>query len=178
MKIGNIHVKISAVGIAVALIFAFFLLFRYYIQQDLYVLAWGVPMLVLLIVIPIGLNYMSQSSYIDVIPEYEREAKKVRVKAITMQMLQQPVRLEGVVERVFFKYLNRPQYLVADSSGAISVKMFTTPQENVVKGDLVEVLGMVMKRYVFTGEPVINCVRIKKIEKIADSVTPSKKMKK
>jgi len=178
MKIGNTNVKISAVGIAVALIFAFFLLFRYYIQQDLYVLAWGVPMLAMLIVIPIGLNYMSQSSYIDVIPEYEREAKKVRVKAINPQMLGQAVRLEGVVERTLFQYLNRPQYLVADSSGEISVKMFTTPQEKVVKGDLVEVLGQVMKRYVFTGDPVINCVRIRKIERIADADKPPKKKKK
>jgi hypothetical protein len=178
MKIGNTNVKISAVGIAVALIFAFFLLFRYYIQQDLYVLAWGVPMLAMLIVIPIGLNYMSQSSYLDVIPEYEREAKKVRVKAINPQMLGQAVPVEGGVERALFQYLNRPQYLVADSSGEISVKMFTTPQEKVVKGDLVEVLGQVMKRYVFTGEPVINCVRIRKIERIADADAPPKKKKK
>jgi hypothetical protein len=31
--------------------------------------------------------------------------------------------------------------------------------------DVVEVLGQVIKRYVVTGDPVVNCVSIRKIEK-------------
>jgi hypothetical protein len=80
-------------------------------------------------------------------------------------MVGQPVRFEGVVERVYFKYLNRPQFLIADKSGEVSVKMFTTPQEDINKGDIVEVLGIVMKRYMATGDAVINCVSIRKITK-------------
>jgi hypothetical protein len=72
------------------------------------------------------------------------------------------------VERVHFRYLNRPQYLVADKTGEISVKMFTSPTEDVRVNDLVEVLGSVIKRYVVTGDPVINCVSIKKIGKKAE----------
>jgi len=76
-----------------------------------------------------------------------------------------PVRIEGVVEKVRFKILNRPQYQVADRSGSISVKMFTNPGEDVNVNDIVEVLGQVIQRYVFTGDPIINCVSIKKIKK-------------
>jgi len=79
-------------------------------------------------------------------------------------MLGKPVRIEGVVERVYFDFLDRPQYLIADRSGEISVKMFTAPREKIRKDDVVEVLGTVMKRYILAGEdPVINCVSIRKV---------------
>jgi hypothetical protein len=80
-------------------------------------------------------------------------------------MVGKPVRIEGVVERVYFQFLNRPQYLVADRSGEISVKMFTSSPEDIKVNDVVEVLGQVIKRYVVTGDPVVNCISIKKIDK-------------
>ena len=73
------------------------------------------------------------------------------------------MRIKGVVERVYFQFLNRPQYLVADRTGEISVKMFTTPTERVQNGDVVEVRGTVVKRYIMTGDAVINCVSIRKV---------------
>jgi RecJ-like exonuclease len=75
------------------------------------------------------------------------------------------VRIEGVVEQIHFQFLNRPQYTVADRSGAISVKMFTTPNEDVKVNDVVEVLGQVIQRYIVTGDPVVNCISIRKIKK-------------
>jgi hypothetical protein len=77
-------------------------------------------------------------------------------------MIGKTVRINGVVERVHFQFLNRPQYAVADRSGAISVKMFTSPDEDIKVNDRVEVLGQVIRRYIVTGEPVINCVSIRK----------------
>ena len=56
--------------------------------------------------------------------------------------------------------LNRP-HLVADRTGEISVKMFTSPAEDVQKG-MWSVLGMVVKRYLLSGDAVINCVSIGK----------------
>ncbi|WP_371415214.1 nucleotide-binding protein [Methanogenium sp. MK-MG] len=116
----------------------------------------------MLLAIPIALNYMSQSQYNDLIPYYEAEAVSVRVATIRPNDIGKIVRVEGVVERVLFKSLNRPQYLVADKSGEMSVKMFTTPKEDVKKGDVVEILGQVIKRYVVVGDPVINAVLIRK----------------
>ena len=85
-----------------------------------------------------------------------------RVRLINENMIGKIVRIEGVVERVHFQFLNRPQYTVGDRSGSISVKMFTTPEEDVKVNDIVEVLGQVIKRYIVTGEPVINAVVIRK----------------
>jgi len=107
---------------------------------------------------------MSQSHYEALVPEYESEAQKVRIRAINMNMIGKPVRVEGIVELVRFGFLDRPQFVVADKSGEISVKMFTAPKERIRKDDIVEVLGTVMKRYILVGEsPVINCVSIRKI---------------
>lgn len=165
MKIGKVNVRISIVALAVVVIFAVLLITAYVLSGDAYLFVWGIPCLILLVVIPIGLNYMSQSQYEDLVPVYEREARPVRIKMINESLLNKPVRIEGVIERTYFQFLNRPQYLVADRTGEISVKMFTNPKEDVVKGDVVEVLGMIIKRYVITGDPVVNCVSIRKIGK-------------
>jgi hypothetical protein len=165
MSSGKIRPKISIVAIAVFVVFTILLFVAYYLTQSWQLLLWGIPTLILLLVIPVALNYMSQSQYVDLTPVYEREARPVRIKLINPGMIGDPVRIEGVVERVYFQFLNRPQYLIADRSGQISVKMFTSPQEKVNKGDVVEVLGLVMKRYMLGGDPVINCVSIRKINK-------------
>ena len=166
MKIGNVEVKVSIVAIAVFVIFTILLLWASVSSPEVRSqLIWLIPGLFMLLVIPIALNYMSRSQYADITPVYEAQAKTVRIKLINESMVGKPVRVEGVVERVYFQFLNRPQYLVADRSGEISVKMFTSPDEDVKVNDVVEVIGQVIKRYIVTGDPVINCVTIKKIKK-------------
>ena len=166
MKIGNVDVKVSIVAIAVFVFFTLLLLVASLSSPEVQSqLIWLIPALFMLLVIPVALNYMSRSQYADMAPIYEAEAKTVRIKLINESMVGKPVRIEGVVERVYFQFLNRPQYLVADRSGSISVKMFTSPDENVKVDDVVEVLGQVIRRYIFTGDPVINCISIRKIKK-------------
>jgi hypothetical protein len=166
MKIGNVDVKVSIVAVAVFVFFTIFLLFAsMYSPEVRSQLIWMIPALFMLLVIPMALNYMSRSEYNNLEPIYEAEAKPVRIKLINESMVGKPVRIEGVVERVYFQFLNRPQYLVADRSGEISVKMFTSTTEDIKVNDVVEVLGQVIRRYVVTGDPVINCISIRKIEK-------------
>jgi RecJ-like exonuclease len=153
----------------VVVIFTIFLGISYYITGETQLLLWGIPTLILLLLIPLGLNYMSQKEYAAVRPQYEKEARTVRIKLINLSMVGEPVRIEGVVESVRFQFLNRPQYIVADRSGEISVKMFTQPEMKVKPGDVVEVLGLVIKRYVVSGEAVINGVSIRKIEKTVET---------
>jgi hypothetical protein len=166
MKIGTIDVKVSYISIGVFVFFTLLLILASLgdpgMRQNL---IWMIPSLFLLLVIPVLLNYMSRSQYKDLEPVYEKEAKTVRVRLINESMIGKIVRIEGVVERVHFQFLNRPQYSVADRSGAISVKMFTTPPEDVKVNDVVEVFGQVIRRYMLTGEPVINCVIIRKINR-------------
>jgi len=166
MKIGNVDVKVSIVAIAVFVVFTILLVAASVNSPEVRAqLIWLIPGLFLMLVIPIALNYMSRSQYADIEPIYEAQAKTVRVKLINENMIGKIVRIEGVVERVYFQFLNRPQYLVADRSGEISVKMFTSTDEDVKVNDVVEVLGQVIHRYIVTGDPVINCVSIRKIKK-------------
>jgi len=163
MKIGNYEVKISIVSVLVFIFFTLVLAYTSLSSPEVRSnLIWMIPALFMLLVIPVALNYMSRKQYADLEPEYERQAKNVRVRLINENMVGKIVRVEGVVERVHFQFLNRPQYSVADRSGAISCKMFTSPDEDIKVNDLVEVLGQVIRRYIVTGEPVINCVSIRK----------------
>ena len=166
MKIGKVEVKVSIIAIAVFVFFTLLLLVASIYSPDVRSqLIWLIPGLFMLLVIPMALNYMSRSEYADLEPLYEAQSKTVRIKMINAGMVGKAVRIEGVVEQVHFQFLNRPQYTVADRSGAISVKMFTTPNENVKVNDVVEVLGQVIQRYIVTGDPVVNCISIRKIKK-------------
>ncbi len=165
MKIGSIEVKISVIAIAVVVVLTLILIITVVYTGDSRLLIWGIPTLVMLLLIPVALNYLSQRQYGELEPVYRSRAKNTRIRMINESMIGQVVRVEGVVERVYFQFLNRPQYLVADRSGEISVKMFTNPTETVKKGDIVEVLGTIINRYIVTGDPVINCVSIRKIKK-------------
>jgi hypothetical protein len=169
MKIKNVNARISVITMAVVAFFAIILAISFVLTGDLYLLAWGIPTLVFLAIIPLALNYMSQKEYADMVPMYEAEARPVRIKLINKNMIGQPVRVEGVVEQVHFQLLNRPQYRVADRSGEISVKMFTSPPENIKVGDVVEVLGQVIRRYIVSGDPAINCISIRKISKVIET---------
>lgn len=163
MKIGNVDVKVSILAIAVFVIFAILVIiasiFSPVVRSNL---IWLIPVLFMLLILPVALNYMSQRQYADLRPEYERQAKTTRIKLINESMVGKIVRVEGVVERAHFQFLNRPQYSVADRSGAIPVKMFTSPEEDIRINDIVEVHGQVIRRYIVTGDPVINAVTIRK----------------
>ena len=166
MRIGTVDVKVSIVAVAVFVFFTIFLLYAsMYSPEVRSQLIWMIPALFMLLVIPMALNYMSRSQYNALEPIYEAEAKPVRIKLINESMVGKPVRIEGVVERVYFQFLNRPQYLIADRTGEISVKMFTSTNEDIKVKDIVEVTGQVIKRYVVTGDPVVNCISIRKIKK-------------
>ncbi|MFA7562677.1 MAG: nucleotide-binding protein [Methanoculleus sp.] len=164
MQIGDVKVRVTAVTVAVFLFFIVLIAVYVLTTGDVYALYWAVPAVIMLLFIPMALNYMSQKQYASLVPMYEAEAKNTRIREINLNRLGEPVRIKGVVERAYFQFLNRPQYLVADRTGEISVKMFTSPAEDVQKGDVVEVLGTVVKRYILTGDAVVNCVSIRKVK--------------
>ena len=120
MKIPHIEARISPLQAGVLLFFAIFLLYSYSVSGSPMVLLYGIPLLIALAAIPMLLRHMSQSQYEHLIPVYEAEAQKVRIKGINLNMVGKPVQIEGVVERVYFSFLDRPQYLVADRSGGSS----------------------------------------------------------
>jgi len=165
MKIKGTNVGISIINLFVVVFLTIFLAIYVILTGDFFVFAWGLVLVVLLFFIPLGLNYMSQNQYSGLEPVYEAEARNSRVRAITPSSIGDIVRIEGVVERVLFQLLNRPQYVVADRTGEISVKMFTSPKEKIKTGDYVEVYGQIIKRYMVTGDPVVNAVIVRKTER-------------
>ncbi len=88
MKIGNVEVKVSIIAIAVFVFFTIFLLIAsLYSPEVRSQLIWLIPVLFMLLVIPVALNYMSRSEYADITPVYESQAKTVRIKLINENMV-------------------------------------------------------------------------------------------
>jgi len=123
-------------------VFAFFLvLIAIYIftSGDYHMLIWGIPTLLCLLAFPMALAYLSQNQYASLIPEYEADAKSVNIREINRSMLSKRIRIEGLVEEVRFRSLNRPHFIIGDRTGVTIVKMFTNPRFDVKKGDVVQV---------------------------------------
>jgi hypothetical protein len=167
MKIGNFDFRISILSATVIVLLGILMIIASFLSESVRAqLFWMIPTLIVLFFIPVLLNYMSRKEYAELEPVYEREARSTRIRMINKSMLGQVVRLEGVIEKVHFRFLNRPQYLIADRTGEISVKMFTSSQEDIQENDVVVILGSVIQRYIITGDPVINCVSIRKLRNL------------
>jgi hypothetical protein len=165
MQIRSLPIRPSILQIAVFIVFILFTILYIQITGEYRALIWAVPTLVLLLIIPMILQFMSQKEYEDLVPLYEAEARSVRIREINEKMITKPVRLEALVEEIRFRSLNRPHFIVADRTGTIPVKMFTNLGGDVRPGDVVEVLGQVIHRYIVTGDPVINGVSIRVVRK-------------
>lgn len=165
MKIKGTNVRVSIINLLVVGFLTIFLVVYAVFTGEYSFFVWGLLLVLLMLLIPLGLNYMSGTQYAGLEPVYEAEAKNVRIRTITPSSIGNVVRIEGIVERVLFKFLNRPQYVVADKTGDLSVKMFISPGENIEVGDYVEVYGQVIKRYMVVGDPVVNAVIIRKTER-------------
>ncbi len=162
-------------------VFAFFaVLIALYILTtgDTMMLIWGIPTLLCLLAFPMGLTYLSQSQYTNLVPLYQAEAKDVKIREINQSMISKPIRIEGLVEEVRFRSLNRPHFIVGDKTGVTTVKMFTNPQQDISKGDIVEVYGQVIRRYIFAGDPIVNGVDIRRTDTNEIKQKPSEKKNK
>ena len=161
----TLPIRPSVLHLAVFGFFAIFLLWYILLSGNFRILIWAGPTLVFLLLIPIALTYMSQKEYQGLVPMYESESRQVKIREINERMISKPVRFEGLVEEIRFRYLNRPHFIIADRTGSIVVKMFTAPSEDIRTGDIVEVLGQVIHRYIVTGDPVINGVNIRLVSR-------------
>ena len=160
MIIRNKNIQISIfTGFTFVLIVSFFLIYIF-TSQDFAAVIWAIPILIMLFVIPLILNYMNQAEYQKLVPVYEKEAVSTHINTINPKMTGKIVRIEGKVRSVKSRIFNRPGYLVEDKTGSIIVKMFTNPSKKIKKDDEVVVLGQIIKKYIATGQPTINAVSI------------------
>lgn len=137
-------------------------LLRYSMTGDTRFLIYAIPGLILLIAIPMALGWMSRKSYAKAEVGYDEQARRYKIGQIAESARGRAVRIAGTVEKVSFRWLNRPHFQVRDDTGAIRVILFTSPAEYIRKGDRVEVLGMVMKNIFDRRGQAVSAVRIQK----------------
>lgn len=145
MSNGKIRPRVSIIAIAVFVIFTILLLIAYFASRNWQILLWGIP--------PdpapghpCSTQLHEPETVFGPYPLMRETARSGSV--INPGMIGDPVKIEEVVERVYFQFLNRPQYLIADRSGEISLKMFTSLVRRSRKAMWWRFSGLVMKRYV------------------------------
>jgi len=144
-------------------ILAIVVIFSFAQNKDYRILAIGIPMLAALLIIPMVMTRMSQSAYSDAIPLYEKEAKFRKISNINSSKTGEVVRIRGVVEKISFKWLNRPHLKIDDGTGAISAILFTSLRESLTIGEQVEILGTVIRGFPNRRARAISAIDVKKL---------------
>jgi len=127
-------------------------------------LLYAVPGLILLLVIPMVLAWMSRRSFAQAHEQFESRARAHMIGKIDPAMIGEVVRISGEVRKISFRWLNRPHFHIKDATGQIRVIMFTAPANRVAAGDRVEAIGVVMKYPLIKTRLVISAVSVKRIE--------------
>ncbi len=132
------------------------------VVRDTRFLIFAIPGLIALLVIPMALAWMSRRTFTQAAEEHNQKAKPYKITNISLAITGQAVSITGEIQKVSFKWLNRPHFQVKDDTGTIRVIMFTAPSENIEPGDTVGVLGVVIKNIFDRRNAAISAVSIKK----------------
>jgi DNA replicative helicase MCM subunit Mcm2 (Cdc46/Mcm family) len=128
-------------------------------------LLYAIPGLVLLLVIPMALAWMSRRTFVQAHDQFHRKARTSKIGKISPAMIGEVVRVSGEVQKISFRWLNRPHFHIKDETAQIRVIMFTAPANKVVVGDRVESIGVVMKYPMTKARLVISAVSVKRTER-------------
>ncbi len=127
-------------------------------------LLYAIPGLILLLVIPMVLAWMSRRSFVQAEERFNPQARACTIGKINPAMIGEVVRISGEVRKISFRWLNRPHFHIKDATGQMRVIMFTAPANKVAVGDRVEAVGIVMKYPLTKARLVISAVSVKRIE--------------
>ncbi|MDO5844487.1 MAG: hypothetical protein Q4Q53_05020 [Methanocorpusculum sp.] len=165
MKIKGVRITVSPMHITIVVFFIVLFIFEFFITgyQSMY-LFWGIPLALLLLVVPLINSYSVGKQYVKLLPEYEREAKPCRIKQIGAGTAGRPVRVEGVVQSKKGGFIGRPGYKIFDGSGAVIVQRSNPFDIEIKVGDNIQVVGMVTRRFAFIGNYVVHAIGAKIIE--------------
>jgi RecJ-like exonuclease len=129
-------------------------------------LLWfAIPGLIMLLVIPMTLAWMSRRSFAQAQERSETRALACKISKLTPAMIGEVVRISGEVQKISFQWLNRPHFHIQDATGQIRVIMFTAPANKVTAGDRVEAIGIVMKNPLKKSQIVISAISVQRTEK-------------
>lgn len=125
---------------------------------------YAIPGLILLLVIPMTLAWMSRRSFKQAGEQSENQARSCKIGKIVPTMIGNVVRISGEVQKISFRWLNRPHFHIKDATAQIRVIMFTAPANKVFVGDKVEAIGVVMKYPLKKAQLALSAVSVKRIE--------------
>ncbi len=168
MKIKGVKISLAPMHYIVVTFFLALFVWSFFATGDGMFLYWGIPLSLCLFVIPLVNGYSVGRQYIKLLPEYEAESKPCRIKQIGRTMEGKAVRVEGVVQGLKGKFINRPGYKIFDGSGTVVAQRSSPLDIDIRVGDSIEVVGMVVRRYAFAGDYVVHAIGVKKI----DTMTP------
>lgn len=153
----------SALTWVVFIICAAAVALHYNATKDSQFLLYAIPGLIMLLVIPMALAWMSRKSFIKSNEQFAPKARVCKIGGIDQKMIGEVVRISGNVQKISFRWLNRPHFHIKDDTADIHVIMFTAPSNKIFVGDTVEAIGVVMKHLLTRNRIVISAVSITRI---------------
>ena len=165
MRIRGITVRVPPLLFAVTVFFAAVCAMMFGSTKDLAYLYFGAPLCVVLICVPLAMNYLTEKQLAEQLPAMRVRAKFSRARQISPAMVGTPVIVEGKILKVTGLLMGKPAYLLADSTGQIVVRRFALPDPLVGVGAAVEVVGTVARK-ITNGDAV--AVSIKPIRKFRE----------
>jgi len=137
-------------------------LIHYLEVKDTRFLLFAIPGLIALLLIPMALSWMSRRTLTQAAEEHGHQARPYKIGKLNLSMTGQTVSITGEVQKISFKWLNRPHFQIKDDTGEVRVIMFTSPSETIRVGDSVGILGVVVKNIFDRRNAAISAVNIKK----------------
>lgn len=123
-----------------------------------------VPMLLALLLIPMLLTEMNRRAMAKV---DTRGVRQYRISDLMRLEVGEQVRVEGEVQRISFRWMNRPHLELTDGAASTKVILFTAPRENIKVGDRVEAIGALAR--MLSREKKIWGVTVHKVPKRTQS---------
>lgn len=168
MKIKGITVRLPPLLLAATNFFAVMCAMTYGSSKDLIYIYIGLPLCALLIGLPFWLSYLNEKQVLREAPQYRSHAKLVRARQLSPAMRGSVVLIEGKILKVTGLMMNKPSYLIQDTTGQVVAKRFALPDPLVGVGADVEVLGRVFGKATNAGSLYINVLTIKTISTFRD----------
>ena len=161
MRIRGITVRVPPLLFAVTVFFAAVCAMMFGSTKDLAYLYFGAPLCVVLICVPLAMNYLTEKQLAEQLPAMRVRAKFSRARQISPAMVGTPVIVEGKILKVTGLLMGKPAYLLSDSTGQIVVRRFALPDPLVGVGAAVEVVGTVARKITNGDAVYVNAVSIK-----------------
>lgn len=175
MRIRGITVRVPPLLFAITVFFAAVCAMMYGSTNDLSYLYVGAPLCVVLIGVPLAMNYLTEKQFAHQLPALRTRAKFSRARQISPAMTGTPVILEGKILKVTGLLLAKPAYLIADPTGQIVVRRFALPDPLVGVGATVEVVGTVARKITNGDAVYVNAISIQAIRQLrADAPAESR----